>query len=87
MGEEARKPRRVGRPRKPLPPEGTHHLVGDRRRYWELAGQLEVLAFTEAEDLFLQREAWLWEQLLALGTRRGLVELTEQTEPTSESHR
>ncbi len=87
MGDESKKPRRVGRPRKPLPLEGTHHLVGDRRRYWELAGQLEVLAFTEDEDLFLQREAWLWEQLLVLGTRRGLVEPAEHDDPAGEGHR
>lgn len=81
MGDEPPPPRRRGRPRNPLPVEGEHHLEGDRRTYLKLAAQMEILAFTEADDLLLQREEWLWNQLWALAQKRGLVELIEPPAP------
>jgi hypothetical protein len=50
-----------------------HHHEGDRRRYLELSSHLEIVAFTEDEELFLQREAELWEALIAFAIARGLL--------------
>lgn len=77
MSDTSQPPRRRGRPRKPLPAEGTHHLEGDRQTYVKLAAQMEILGFTEGDDLFTQREVWLWNQLWALAQKRGLVELVD----------
>ena len=82
MSDQPSRPRRRGRPRKAESVAGAHHLEGDRRRYLELAGQLEILAFTVGDELFLQREDWIWDQLWELAQRRGLVSLVEDDAPS-----
>ncbi len=79
MSDTPQRPRRRGRPRKALPVEGGHHHEGDRRRYIELAGQMEILGFTEPDDLFLQREEWLIQQIWELAQKRNLIELVDET--------
>ncbi len=82
MSDQPARPRRRGRPRKAESVAGAHHLEGDRRRYLELADQLEILAFTVGDELFLQREAWIWDQLWELAQRRSLVTLVEDDAPS-----
>lgn len=74
MGEQPPRRRRGRRGHDAGPVEGAHHLAGTRAEYRRLAGQMEILAYTTTDELFAEREQWLWDQLWALGVARAAIE-------------
>lgn len=75
MPIQSSRPRRGGRrSRTALPIADTQTPEGARLAYRRLGAQLEILSWTSEEDVFLEREQWLWDQLVALGRARGIIE-------------
>lgn len=60
-----------------LPLGETRTPEGARAAYRRLAAQLDILSWTIDEPLFLDRERWVWDQLLDVARARGLLELVE----------
>jgi hypothetical protein len=55
-------PRRRGRPGRPLVVPVAPGSEAQRRRCLDVAAQLQILAFTESDQVFLEREAAFWQQ-------------------------
>ncbi len=82
MSDQPSRPRRGGRrSRTALPIANTQTPEGTRLAYRRLGAQLDILSWTVDETLFLEREQWLWDQVLDLARARGIIEPTELEEP------
>ena len=82
MSDQPSRPRRGGRrSRTALPIGDTRTPEGARLAYRRLGAQLDILSWTTAESLFLEREQWVWDQLLDLARARGIMEPGEPDRP------
>lgn len=85
MANQTGRPRRnARRSRTALPITETQTPEGARLAYRRLGAQLDILSWTSDEDDFLEREQWLWDQLVELARARGVIEITEERAGTTE---
>ncbi len=84
--QPSRSPRGGRRSRTALPIVATQTPEGTRLAYRRLGAQLDILSWTIEEPLFLEREQWVWTQLLELARARGIIEPDEPTELSEETN-
>ena len=79
MANQSGHPRRGGRrSRTALPIGNTQTPEGARLAYRRLGAQLDILSWTADESVFLEREQWIWDQLIDLARARGIIEMPDE---------